>query len=98
MHANCLFKTVNLFSLTTTQNGENGDNEDEEERSILPKKRSRIQPNSNIKRPQPHNDAFDAFGAFVSSQLRAVSRRNRLAGADLQRSILEICLKSELEN
>jgi hypothetical protein len=56
-----------MFSLTATQTVEGGDHQDEEDedRSVLVRKRPRLQPNNSAKRTQPqYNDTFDAFGGL----------------------------------
>lgn len=67
---------------------------------MIPRKRPHPSSKSNIvDRAKTHyNDTYDAFGLFVASQLRSLSKRNRAASANLQLQIMEICLKSELEN
>jgi len=86
---------------TTTQTDADSAEVDEEETNVVPRKRRHIQPKPSSSNKEPRamfNDTYDAFGLFVASQLRSLSKRNRVAGANLQRAILEICLKSELEN
>lgn len=102
-----LVKTI-LSRLTTTQTDADSaanlddqmeEEEEEENTSFVPKKRRHNQSNSTSREPRvQHNDTFNAFGLFIASQLRSLSKRNRIAAADLQRSIFEFCLKSELEN
>lgn len=89
-----------MLRLTTTQtDGDSGNNFDDhlDEDNTITRKRRHSQATQKDSRVH-NNDTFDAFGLFVASQLRSLSKRNRVASANLQRAILEICLKSELEN
>ncbi|KAI6181356.1 hypothetical protein M3Y98_00820500 [Aphelenchoides besseyi] len=65
-------------------------------RRLYQKPRTAITP--LIANTKADGDTFDAFGAYVATQLRAISKRNRFTGVVMKRELIELCFKYELEN